>query len=296
MVHAVCLPGNALWLCCPTARGHSWPGGAINCGDHDGPINRISDKDKGVYGPVDLRTLSCSTALRIPRRKRQPSVLLRCSTPPRFRVELHGSVANSRIVCDRGARESRDGRSAAGRSFSPAPRDQSDQPASWSSREYRSSYFAIGKATILQGAECAAVADDDLTGDGLESSPEVLHRFERNDGLVLWIDAERFELLQVEHLLRNRDDQNLDAVHPQNSTRTERSVTAPRQSVRLPRNDRRLSRSIHPRVPGATTKCGVEFSAENHARSLADLGSMKLLNRLPIHHRAEAGIAHAPIK
>jgi hypothetical protein len=40
----------------------------------------------------------------------------------------------------------------------------------------------------------------------------MLHRFNRDNAFAFGFDAERFELLQVKHLLSNRDNQYLDGV------------------------------------------------------------------------------------
>lgn len=56
----------------------------------------------------------------------------------------------------------------------------------------------------MQGAKGAAVADDNLPGDGFKSGAKMLHRLKRDDALAFGLDAERFKLLQVEHLLAER--------------------------------------------------------------------------------------------
>ena len=163
-------------------------------------------------------------------------------------------------------------------------------------REDRPRHVPIGQAVILQGAERAAVADDDLTGDRFESGAKVLHRLERDDALALGIDAERLELLQVEHLLGDRDDQDLDAVHAQDGARAE--------GAGQPAEDRSVAHVVavadrdQLTLEGqrAATERGVDLAAENHPDALTDLGPVELLNRLAVHHRAEAGVAHAALE
>ena len=58
----------------------------------------------------------------------------------------------------------------------------------------------------MQGAQGAAIADDNPPRDRLESGAKMLHRFQRDDAFAFGLDTERFELLQVEYLFGNGDD------------------------------------------------------------------------------------------
>ena len=55
----------------------------------------------------------------------------------------------------------------------------------------------------MQRAKGAAIADDDLAGDGFKSGAKMLHRFERDDVLAFGLDTERSvdrELLSATNL------------------------------------------------------------------------------------------------
>ena len=58
----------------------------------------------------------------------------------------------------------------------------------------------------MQSTQGAAIADNNLPGNGLKGGAKMLHRFQRDDAFAFGLDAERFKLLQVEHLFGNRDD------------------------------------------------------------------------------------------
>ena len=68
-------------------------------------------------------------------------------------------------------------------------------------RKDRPWHVPVWQAFIVQRAKSAAIADDNLPGDGFKSGAKMLHRLERDDAFAFGLDAERFELLQVEHLL-----------------------------------------------------------------------------------------------
>ena len=90
-------------------------------------------------------------------------------------------------------------------------------------RKDRPWHVGVCQAFIVQCAEGAAIADHNLPDDGFEGSAKMVHRLERNGLFACGLDAERRELLQVEHLLGNCDNQDLDAINAQHNARAIRA-------------------------------------------------------------------------